>query len=134
VVEGEEADIKFVATRVAYSCFGQVRSLAGHAVPKATVQARGGEDEYEETVSDREGNYRLRGLKSGVQYAISVLVDGVRVERSSPTTQSVSVANEDVHAVNFLSFRSPSTVTIAGHVNTDTEYLSTLSVGVLQCC
>lgn len=98
----------FSATRVAYSVFGTIRSLNGEPEKNVVVEAMQELSEgstqrrYEETVSDTNGSYRLRGLMPGLTYRIALKVStatttaagvateskdaagGVRIERSSP--------------------------------------------------
>jgi hypothetical protein len=73
--KGENPEIVLRGTRIAYSVMGTLRSLNGAPEEKLTVVATGiEENSYEEGTSDAEGKYRLRGLKAGNQYAITVKV------------------------------------------------------------
>ncbi len=74
--------------RVAYSVFGTVRSLNGEVeigvtVEAAVVDQSGRSEPVEETVTDSNGDYRLRGLSPAKQYRIRV--------KPSVTAQSVMV-------------------------------------------
>lgn len=66
-----------MATRVAYSVYGTVRSLNRDAEASVVVEAgvvdqSGRSEPVEETLSDSNGDYRLRGLSPGKQYRIRV--------------------------------------------------------------
>jgi hypothetical protein len=76
VEEGDEMQIVLKAKRIAFSCFGYVRSLNNATEPFVGIEAIGtttsSENEttkgYEETQTDNNGNYRLRGLSMYFPY------------------------------------------------------------------
>eukprot|EP01006_Ploeotia_vitrea_P037616 TRINITY_DN66156_c2_g3_i1.p1 TRINITY_DN66156_c2_g3~~TRINITY_DN66156_c2_g3_i1.p1 ORF type:complete len:1282 (+),score=733.03 TRINITY_DN66156_c2_g3_i1:3-3848(+) len=74
VEESSTAELTFKATRVAYSVFGSVHSLNGAAEDNVVIEASGvdadGHKRYEETVTDADGKFRLRGLVPGVEYDV----------------------------------------------------------------
>jgi protocatechuate 3,4-dioxygenase beta subunit len=132
--EGEKKHVTVKAKRVAFSCYGTVQSLNGEPESSVIVEAYGSEGQYEETVSDEEGRYRIRGLKPGVSYKVSVKIGTQQteqqqqsssdetsfayIERASPVSTLVTVQNSDYNEeVNFVVFRTQPLVIISGHVN-----------------
>jgi hypothetical protein len=134
----------FVATRVAYSAFGAVKSLSGKPEKHVVVEAfeEGGHG-YEETVSDNEGNFRLRGLNPGSTYKVAVKpsaadepvsateVDSqsddaaasassstpVRIERASPSSVKLVMKKEDAKNLQFTAFRRSTKFDLTGSVS-----------------
>lgn len=77
---------------------GTVTSLSGKPEEGITLEARSeSRGYYEETVTDSEGKYRLRGLLPNTKYIIKAVLKmdkpGLRrIERSSPSSVPVQVA------------------------------------------
>lgn len=77
--------------------FGTVTSLSGKPEEGITLEARSeSRGTYEETTTDSEGKYRLRGLLPNTDYNIKVVLKvdkpGLhRIERSSPSFVPVQV-------------------------------------------
>eukprot|EP01127_Copromyxa_protea_P023042 TRINITY_DN8529_c0_g1_i1.p1 TRINITY_DN8529_c0_g1~~TRINITY_DN8529_c0_g1_i1.p1 ORF type:complete len:996 (-),score=239.24 TRINITY_DN8529_c0_g1_i1:43-3030(-) len=82
--EGEERTINFHAKRVAFSVHGHVKTLNGNPAKAVSVEAIGADGDYEETKTDTEGNYRLRGLIAGHPYTITTKLKDGSVERAVP--------------------------------------------------
>lgn len=80
------------------SVFGTVTSLLGKPEEGITLEARSeSRGYYEETITDSEGKYRLRGLLPNAKYTIRAVLKvdkpGLhRIERSSPSSVPVQVA------------------------------------------
>ena len=71
--------------------------------------------EHEETQSDNNGQYRIRGLIPGVSYEVRVKEDtnvDQRIERATPKSVAVKVTSDNVNNVNFIVFRRPSRLSI----------------------
>ena len=81
-----------------YSVFGTVTSLSGKPEEGITLEARSeSRGYYEETITDSEGKYRLRGLLPDTKYTVRAVLKvdkpGLhRIERSSPSSVPVQVA------------------------------------------
>ncbi|XP_065911657.1 BOS complex subunit NOMO1-like isoform X2 [Dysidea avara] len=132
---GESFDVTFIGKRVAFSCYGKVFTLSGHVVEGVSVQVMGvGEESCEElreeTITDKDGVYRLRGLSPQCMYSVSVNVDETSdVSRATPSSRQLQVSGEDIGGVDFIVFQRPNTIGITGNVQTESsEHLSSLKV------
>eukprot|EP00899_Mesostigma_viride_P027217 jgi/Mesvir1/7680/Mv11650-RA.1 len=125
--DGDQQEVEFAATRVAFSVYGSVHTLnqkplasvvVGAHVAAAHTGATSPPPQYEETVTDASGSFRLRGLLPGVEYAIRVKVDPATslVERTSPAEMRVKVSNRDETGVNFLAFLQSAGYALSGAV------------------
>uniref|UniRef100_A0A4W6C5R6 NODAL modulator 1 n=1 Tax=Lates calcarifer TaxID=8187 RepID=A0A4W6C5R6_LATCA len=104
VEEGQNLSIDITGIKTAYSCYGAVQSLSGDAERDVAVEAVGqGECSLysEDTVTDEEGRFRLRGLLVG---------------------------SSDIEGVNIIAFRQINQFDLSGNVITTPEHLPTLSV------
>jgi hypothetical protein len=138
VGDGVNVQVTFKAKRVAFSCYGSVRSLNNSTEPFVGIEALsvssvGGENatanEYEETQADGNGNYRLRGLLPSKRYLVRVKSTGGNIERAAPPFHHVLVIDNDIHNVNFIVFRRNTKFDLTGIVNvSDHSFLSHLKV------
>uniref|UniRef100_A0A8C5HDQ8 Nodal modulator 1-like n=1 Tax=Gouania willdenowi TaxID=441366 RepID=A0A8C5HDQ8_GOUWI len=104
VEEGQNLSIDITGIKTAYSCYGAVQSLSGDAERDVAVEAVGQGDcslYSEDTVTDEEGRFRLRGLLVG---------------------------SSDIDGVNILAFRQINQFDLSGNIITTPEHLPTLSV------
>uniref|UniRef100_A0A8C0LK55 Nodal modulator 1-like n=1 Tax=Canis lupus dingo TaxID=286419 RepID=A0A8C0LK55_CANLU len=104
VQEGQSLKITVTGYRTAYSCYGTVSSLNGEPEQGVAVEAVGQDDcsiYGEDTVTDEEGKFRLRGLLVG---------------------------NNDIDDVSIIVFRQINQFDLSGNVITSSEYLPTLWV------
>ncbi|KAF8074467.1 hypothetical protein N665_1101s0028 [Sinapis alba] len=118
---GESSEAIFEATRVAYSAMGRVALLSGQPQEGVAIEARSdSKGYYEETKSDIDGNYRLRGLHPGATYVIKVSKrngSGMnKIERASPESVSLQIGYEDINGLDFLVFEQPETTILTCHV------------------
>ncbi|XP_024394078.1 uncharacterized protein [Physcomitrium patens] len=119
---GETKHISFSARRIAHSVFGTVTSLSGKPEEGITLEARSvSRGYYEETVTDSEGKYRLRGLLPSTQYIIKAALKVDRpglnkIERSSPNGTLVEVNFSDIRGVDFVVFEELPTTIVTGVV------------------
>lgn len=113
--------VQFSASRISYSVLGTVTSLTGKPEEGISLEARSeSKGYYEETITDSEGRYRLRGLIPETVYTVKIAVkednEGLsRIERASPSSVSVQVGTNDTTAVDFVVFDQPSTTIITGY-------------------
>lgn len=131
---------KFTAIRTAYSAYGSVKSLNGEAEKHLRVEATqmleseftadGARQypRYEETETDANGDFRLKGLMPDSKYLVTVQSSKGRVDRSSPHSIMVSVGSEDTVDVNFVAFRRLNKFDLTGVVNTTQDALDSLTV------
>ncbi|KAM3826892.1 BOS complex subunit NOMO3-like [Vipera latastei] len=132
VQEGQNLKIAIVGHRTAYSCYGTVSSLNGEPEQGIAVEAVGqGEcDTYgEDTVTDEEGRFRLRGLLPSCLYHIQLKAEGNdHIERALPQYSAIQVGSDDIDNVNIIAFRQINQFDLSGNVIAPSEYLPTLWV------
>ncbi|XP_026560040.1 nodal modulator 3-like [Pseudonaja textilis] len=132
VQEGQNLKIAIVGYRTAYSCYGTVSSLNGEPEQGVAVEAVGqGECAIygEDTVTDEEGRFRLRGLLPSCLYHIQLKAEGNdHIERALPQYSAIQVGSDDVDNVNIVAFRQINQFDLSGNVITPSEYLPTLWV------
>ncbi|KAG7485675.1 nodal modulator 1-like [Solea senegalensis] len=132
VEEGQNLSIDITGVKTAYSCYGAVQSLSGDAERDVAVEAVGqGECSLysEDTVTDEEGRFRLRGLLPGCKYLIQLRAEGNdHIERALPQHRAIEVGSTDIDGVNIIAFRQINQFDLSGNVVTSPEHLPTLSV------
>lgn len=132
VEEGQNLSIDIAGIKTAYSCYGAVQSLSGDPERDVAVEALGqGECSLysEDTVTDEEGRFRLRGLLPSCKYLIQLRPEGNdHIERALPQHRAVEVGSSDIEGVNILAFRQINQFDLSGNVHTSPEHLATLSV------
>ncbi|KAK2504235.1 hypothetical protein MC885_021603 [Smutsia gigantea] len=132
VQEGQTLKITVTGYRTAYSCYGTVSSLNGEPEQGVAVEAVGQNDcsiYGEDTVTDEEGKFRLRGLLPGCVYHVQLKAEGNdHIERALPQHRVVAVGNNDIDDVNIIVFRQINQFDLSGNVITSSEYLPTLWV------
>lgn len=133
VGEGSTVELKVKGKRVAFSCFGRISSLNGEPEKGTVIEAVGLESceaSQEETVSDQDGHYRLRGLQPGCMYRVRVKIgeSNPLLERASPSFIDIQISGSDHQNINMLAFRHVNQIEITGNVVTDRQYISTLKV------
>uniref|UniRef100_A0A8C9XS04 NODAL modulator 1 n=1 Tax=Sander lucioperca TaxID=283035 RepID=A0A8C9XS04_SANLU len=132
VEEGQSLNIDITGIKTAYSCYGAVQSLSGDAERDVAVEAVGqGECSLysEDTVTDEEGRFRLRGLLPGCKYLIQLRAEGNdHIERALPQHRAIEVGSNDIEGVNIIAFRQINQFDLSGNVHTSPEHLATLSV------
>ncbi|KAL3886602.1 hypothetical protein ACJMK2_026586 [Sinanodonta woodiana] len=137
VLEGTTIDIKIKGVRVAFSCYGQVTSLNGEPEPGVIVEAMGQDrcNMYqEESKTDQDGQYRIRGLESNCTYEVRLKIGNVNkhIERAAPKSRIILVENSDFQGVNIIAFRRMNQMDISGNVVTDPDYLPSLKVRLFR--
>uniref|UniRef100_A0A665TJ43 Nodal modulator 1-like n=1 Tax=Echeneis naucrates TaxID=173247 RepID=A0A665TJ43_ECHNA len=113
-------------------CYGAVQSLSGDAERDVAVEAVGqGECRLysEDTITDEEGRFRLRGLLPGCKYLIKLRAEGNdHIERALPQHRAIEVGSSDIEGINIIAFRQINQFDLSGNVITSPEHLPTLSV------
>uniref|UniRef100_A0A1B0DB56 ER membrane protein complex subunit 7 beta-sandwich domain-containing protein n=1 Tax=Phlebotomus papatasi TaxID=29031 RepID=A0A1B0DB56_PHLPP len=96
VGEGATINGELIGRRVSFSVFGSVLSLNGEPFGNVLVEALS-PDHHEETNSDANGQYRIRGLQPGHTYDIQVKKSGnSQVDRTIPSKRVIEMTNSDV--------------------------------------
>jgi len=127
VTEGTDAKVEFTATRVAYSCYGNVVALNGEPEQFVTVEAVNIENEgdREETQADANGGFRIRGLSPNKSYKVTVKSTPTdNVERATPDHSIIKVGTTDVKDIQFIVFRKPSKLDLSGTVDVNLNNLA----------
>jgi hypothetical protein len=133
IAEGSDTKFSFSAKRIAFSCYGSFTSLNGEPEKFVPVEAVGPQGEYEETQSDINGQFRLRGLIPNIPYEVRIKdgeVANDRVERAAPKSVFVTVTNDNIHNVSFVVFRRSQRYSIMGVVQADAKWLHTSALDV----
>uniref|UniRef100_A0A034WVQ7 Nodal modulator 1 n=8 Tax=Bactrocera TaxID=47832 RepID=A0A034WVQ7_BACDO len=108
IKDGETLKLEFIGKRVAYSIFGSINSLNGEPFGQINIEALSDENcqhQQEETTSENNGQYRLRGLQPGCTYVLKpkdVERPDSNIARSIPETRIVKIAQSDIRGVNFI--------------------------------
>ncbi|XP_066912060.1 BOS complex subunit NOMO1-like [Clytia hemisphaerica] len=133
VTEGQDIVINIKGKRVAFSCSGSVTSLAGVPEEKIAIEAVGlhkCSEYHESTISDANGDFRIRGLQPGCSYNVRLMRNEANegVERLAPDNHVIQVQQEDVTGVHFLAFMKPTKFVLTAHLDTEDKLLSTIKV------
>ncbi|XP_043945088.1 nodal modulator 1-like isoform X1 [Protopterus annectens] len=136
IQEGQMVKIDIKGYRTAYSCYGTVSSLNGEPEQGVAVEAVGQTDcsiYGEDTVTDEEGKFRLRGLRPGCIYHVQLKAEGNdHIERALPQYRAIEVGDTDTEGVNIIAFRQINQFDLSGNVVTSPEYLSALWVKLFK--
>uniref|UniRef100_A0A3P9MQJ9 Nodal modulator n=1 Tax=Oryzias latipes TaxID=8090 RepID=A0A3P9MQJ9_ORYLA len=136
VEEGQNLSIDITGIKTAYSCYGAVQSLSGDAERDVAVEAVGQGDcslYSEDTLTDEDGQFRLRGLLPGCKYLIQLRAEGNdHIERALPKHRAIEVGNSDIEGVNIIAFRQINQFDLSGNIVTSPEHLPTLSTYMLM--
>ncbi|KHJ44197.1 hypothetical protein D918_05548 [Trichuris suis] len=129
VDEGSQTAVKLTGIRVAFSCFGQVKYLAGVPVSSIVVEAisKNCDQHQEEATSDQNGMYSIRGLQSNCEYTVRLKPSRVS-QNVWPVEYKFTVTQNDSIGFDFTLSPVHDTMDVIGYVDSDPEYLPTLTV------
>eukprot|EP00668_Euglena_longa_P001328 GGOE01001573.1.p1 GENE.GGOE01001573.1~~GGOE01001573.1.p1 ORF type:complete len:1164 (+),score=331.85 GGOE01001573.1:47-3538(+) len=139
--QGQLAEVEVVGQRVAFSCFGVVTALNGKPEAGVGVEAHGADGEVEEAVTNDQGQFRIRGLKSQQSYAVRIqtgvqrtesLFKVPQIERFSPEQIVITVGHSDVTDLLFIVFRAKPTFDVSGTVDCDARWVNQLEVQLVD--
>lgn len=123
VADGETINIELSGKRVAYSIFGTVTTLSGEPFPNILVATTAKEpceiSHQEDATTEKNGNYRIRGLLPGCSYDVHVKsgsTENSNVDRTVPAAHAVQIEQTDVKDVNFVAFSPISFVDVIARV------------------
>lgn len=104
VSEGVAMELEVRCERVAFSAFGRVSTITGQ--PQSRVRVTASSAQHKETaVTDNQGNYRIRGLRPGETYEVTVMDK----EHLLPQQRVVTVTKTDTMNVDFIVLKVAST-------------------------
>lgn len=103
VEEGVALEMTVACTRIAFSAFGSVTTITGQPIPKQRVLAISASGHREGGVTDAEGRYRIRGLRPGQEYTLSVQ----GVSNNVPANHAIMMGEEDQFQKDFLLLNTP---------------------------
>lgn len=84
----------------------------------------------EEGVADNDGSFRVRGLRPGCTYDLSVRDKEGKFSRVIPEALPIRVSHEDFFNAHFIAMRPLAGLDLSGYVITPTEHLQSIKV----CC
>ncbi|XP_061181394.1 BOS complex subunit NOMO1-like [Saccostrea echinata] len=131
VLEGTTMKISIKGIRIAYSCYGFVTSLNGEAEQGVIVEAVGDKPEcnQEESKTEPDGSYRIRGLQPKCTYQIRLKSEvNPHIEKAAPQYQELVVKDSDFTGINIIAFRRNNQMDVSGNVVTEEEFLPHLKV------
>jgi len=136
VGDGETHRIRVEATRTEFSAYGTVTSLNGQPLKGVTVEARSEtESHYEETQTDAQGSFRLRGLRPGTVYSVVPKVGrdrGSLLDRAVPAARPVVVTEASARGVSFLGVPFLTQRTVSVRVDCDPAHTGSLQVEIWE--
>lgn len=135
VIEGATVKVNLFGKRVAFSAYGQITSLNGEPEAGLLVEVQGqGKDcsnLQEETTTEENGNFRIRGLQPTCTYAFRLKPDvevNAHIQRTSPSSILLQTS-EDIRNLRLIAFHPISRTDISVHiVSVQPEHYRTLKV------
>lgn len=103
VEEGVALEITVDCTRVAFSAFGSVTTITGQPITKQRVLAVSAAKHRESGVTDSEGRFRIRGLRPGQEYTITL----TGVSNNVPANHVITMGEEDQLNQDFILLTTP---------------------------
>lgn len=116
--DGEHVEHTLKAKRVAFSAFGSITKLNGQPLEQARIVAKC-LDSSEEAQIDKDGKFRVRGLKPNTNYKLSVVSD--LIDRTLPNTLTIDMKNEDSLKNQFLAIVKSQSIDVSGSVEFEGE-------------
>ncbi|CDW58930.1 hypothetical protein TTRE_0000725901 [Trichuris trichiura] len=131
VDEGSRATVKLTGMRVAFSCFGQVKYLAGVPVFGIVVEAVSNncDQHQEEATSDQSGIYTLRGLQSYCEYTVRLKLSHIG-QNVWPREYKFTVTQNDSIGFDFTLSPINDKMDVIGYVHSDPDYFPTLMIHI----
>ncbi len=136
VADGETINVELSGKRVAYSIFGTVTTLSGEPFPNVLVATTAKEpceiSHQEDATTEKNGNYRIRGLLPGCSYDVHVKsgsTENSNVDRTVPEGHSIQIEKLDVKDVNFVAFSPIAFVDVIARVYaSNNDYYKSLRI------
>lgn len=136
VKDGETVSVELHGKRVAFSVFGSISSLNDEPFADVVVEARAEErcgEHQEESMTEANGQYRIRGLQPGCEYTIRVRSNSKTtiniVDRTVPAVRQITVVKEDVQNVNMIAISPLNYIDVIARVTaSNNDYFKSLRV------
>lgn len=136
VQDGETVNVELNGKRVAFSVFGSVNSLNGEPFADVVVEARAEErcgHHQEESTTEPNGQYRIRGLQPGCEYEVRVRSNSENsatiVDRTVPTVRRITVDHDDVQNINIVAISPLNYIDVIARVTaSNNDYYKSLRV------
>lgn len=138
VKEGATVNVELLGKRVAYSVFGSINSLNGDPFSNVIVEAVSIEpcqQHQEESNTEVNGQYRIRGLQPGCSYSIRIKSDEVNnlVDRSIPNEIIANIELNDVRDVNIIGISPLGFVDVTARIMaSQNEHYKTLRIQLVK--
>lgn len=85
----------------------------------------------EEGLTENDGAFRIKGLRPGCEYELTVRDKEEQFSRVIPEKVSLTVSNEDFTNVRFIAFRPLTGFEVSGYVITPMEFLPSIKVSLI---
>ena len=128
-----------IVTLFFFSAYGRVSSLNGEPEAGAVVRAMATADSGdclslgEEGLTENDGTFRIKGLRPGCNYDVTVRNKDDKFSRVAPEIFPLTVANDDFTDIRFIAFRPLTGFELSGYVITSNEFLPFIKVSSAQC-
>uniref|UniRef100_A0A915L755 Nodal modulator 1 n=1 Tax=Romanomermis culicivorax TaxID=13658 RepID=A0A915L755_ROMCU len=138
IEEGSTLFVDLTGKRVAFSCVGLVRHLAGQPVPNVEIEAfpekncRHSQAAHEEAVTSEDGIYKIRGLLPGCRYILQLKPGQNNVPKTIPSRYIIEVVNEDLAEKDLILKSEFTTMEIAGRVIGDGSLFQHIKVALYK--
>ncbi|XP_059614137.1 BOS complex subunit NOMO1 [Phlebotomus argentipes] len=125
VQEGATINVDLTGKRISFSVFGAVTSLNGDPFANVLVEAISQPPcpgHQEETNSEANGQFRIRGLQPGCTYDVQVKKEGnAQVDRTIPTKHSITMKDTDVKDATIIAISPLGFIDVSAKVMTNSN-------------
>lgn len=121
--DGEHKKLVLRATRVAFSLFGNIKNLNKQGCEGLTVVAVPFDSNVtsENGITDKDGNYRIKGLVPRAMYRIEV-EKSPKYATIKPSELIFEAKSEDIENVDFIGFERKNTYSILGNLKFEDSF------------
>ena len=98
IPEGSAITVTIECKRIAWSVYGSIHTITGQPLAKQRVIAISSTGHKESSVSDKNGEYRIRGLHDNMDYTISLMNN----DHCLPKQYTVMMKQEDCMKKDFV--------------------------------
>ena len=140
---GDEIVSKFQAERIAFSCYGQVRSINNEPEFGLIIDAIGIEQcesvTRESAKTDINGQFRIRALQPGCHYHLQYRpnpsdLTQTEIIEIEPKNKIIEISDSDLYHAHLYTIKRPTDVDINVFVQTQAQFLNQLRVKFDSSC